>query len=97
MGMDSRSSAAELAFRFKLFVAFAAFGAFAGGLLYLARASGWKDYTLIQYLRMLRALLFDPQFANLKTQFLLAALAGALALGLPIVVFYIPAKKAGDK
>jgi hypothetical protein len=97
MGMDSRSSASELAFRFKLFVASGAFGAVVGGLLYMAWASGWKGYTLVQYLRMLQALIFDSQFANLKTQFLLAALAGALALSLPIVVFYIPAKKAGDK
>jgi hypothetical protein len=92
MGMDSRSSAAELAFRFKLFVASGAFGAFVGGLLYLAWASKWADYTIVEYLRMLQALLFEPRFADLKTQFLLAALAGALALSLPIVVFYVPTK-----
>jgi hypothetical protein len=91
--MDSRSSAAELAFRFKLFVASGAFGAFTGGLLYMAWATGWPDYTIVEYLRMLQALLFDPQFSNLKTPFLLAALAGALALSLPVVVFYMPSKK----
>jgi len=90
--MDSRSSLQEVLFRVKLLLVFCVIGAIAGIALFFGWSSNWQLYTVEQYIRILRALIFDSRYADLKIEMILSAVVGALMLGLPVIVFYVPKK-----
>jgi hypothetical protein len=86
--MDSRAVLGELAFRAKLLAGLGLFGGICGGIAWLWWALGEQQYTLLQYLHVLYALLFDPHFENLRFDFLISVAAGSVFLMLPPLVFY---------
>jgi hypothetical protein len=87
--MDSRAVFGELKFRAKLLFVLGLLGGIAGGVAWFVWAVGSEQYTIFQYFLMLHALLFEPRFENLRGDFLLAVLAGAVFFTLPAIVFYL--------
>jgi hypothetical protein len=93
---DSHSAARELAFRVRLLTGLAFLGGVVGGLLYVGYLSDWRDLSLLQYVRLLRGLLFGDLYL-LRQELLLSAGAGALLLTLPVIVFYVRRALAAGK
>jgi hypothetical protein len=94
---DSHSATRELAFRAKLLTGLAGLGGLGGGVIYLGWVTSWRDLTLEQYLHVLQRIFSGGELAFVRNELLLSMLAGALALVLPVIVFYIRRLTAGGK
>jgi hypothetical protein len=94
---DSHSATREIAFRAKLLTGLAGLGGLGVGVLYLSWASGWRELTLEQYLFVIQDIFTKPRLEFVRNELLLSMLAGALALVLPVIVFYIRRLTAGGK
>jgi len=94
---DSRSAFLELKFRLRVFLFFCILGALAGGAVFVEYLIDFRLYTFDQYIRVFKTLFFDPRLDETRTQLILSSIIGALVLCLPVVVFYVPKKKGGEK
>lgn len=87
--MSMHNAYRETRFRAKLVVGMTIFGALAGFLTYLGYLSGYPEtWGIVEHARFFYELVSDKKSSSVfQKEFELAALAGAVALGLPALVF----------
>jgi hypothetical protein len=94
---DSHSATRELAFRARLLTGLGGLGGLGGGLLYIGWVTSWRELTFEQYLFVIQDIFTKPRLEFVRDELLLSALAGAVLLVLPVLVFYIRRLTAGGK
>lgn len=97
--MSMHNAYRETRFRAKLVIGMTVFGALTGFLTYLGYLSGYpENWGIVEHGRFFYELVSNKKSSGVfQKEFALAALAGALALGLPALIFVAKTKGKGKK